>query len=430
MSNSPIVIVTGANAGVGLGICRRLLFQLCLSNPPDSWPQFTPNPAYSTEEPPRGNGLTLIMACRSIKRAEVAQLELYNALDSHIAELRKRSDYDGHADVFRSNLKIEIESLDLAVLSSVFNFAEKISKRHTYVSHLIFNAGVIDFIRIDWLLCLKQLCMDMMGALTHPEFNVQNSGEVTADGLGWVWQSNLFGHFVLFRALEPLLKNPAYSADSRIIWSSSIEASPKFYDDEDWQLTKTVHSYESVKYQIDLIGTTLDRLALQNSTSAKRIRHFISEPGVCSTKISTKLAAQGGLLDTLKLIGFYFARLLGSPHHTMWPSNAAIAAVHLVLASISFITFSALPLPKTAANGSASATNGSAAATNGSAATTNGASSPSIHAPDPVRFGAETDRWGNPRVGTSPVKQWKENEAIGELLLERCDRLYREFSQK
>jgi 3-keto steroid reductase len=114
----------------------------------------------------------------------------------------------------------------------------------------------------------------------------------------------------------------------------------------------------------------------------------------------------------------------------MWPSNAAIAAVHLVLASISFITFSALPLPKTAANGSASATNGSAAATNGSAATTNGASSASIHAPDPVRFGAETDRWGNPRVGTSPVKQWKENEAIGELLLERCDRLYREFSQK
>ncbi|KAJ6627352.1 hypothetical protein B0H10DRAFT_2288447 [Mycena sp. CBHHK59/15] len=406
----PVVVVTGANAsssgrGVGLGICRRLLFQLCLSNPPDSWPQFqtSPRDGDGAEEPPRGDGLTLIMACRSTQRAEVARKELYNDLDAHIAQLRTHSDYDGHADMFRRNLKIEIAYLDLAVLSTVFNFAERMSNQYPYISHLIFNAGVANFTRIDWPACLTQLATNFLSAITAPEFYIQSTGEISVDCLGWLWQSNLFGHYVLFRALEPLLKNTAYPADARVIWSSSLEASPKFYDNADWQLTKTTHSYESVKYQIDLVATTLDRRALQDSTSPRRIRHFVSQPGVCSTKISTNLVVQGGFLDTLKIIAFYIGRFFGSPHHTIITSNAAIAAVHLVLVSISFINFSA----KAGLSGSTA----------------------SPAEPGPVRFGAETDRWGNPRVGITPVKEWKENEAQGELLVERCDGLYKDFSK-
>ena len=37
---------------------------------------------------------------------------------------------------------------------------------------------------------------------------------------------------------------------ARVIRSSSLDASPKFYDSENGQLTKTEHSYESSKYQI------------------------------------------------------------------------------------------------------------------------------------------------------------------------------------
>jgi hypothetical protein len=113
---------------------------------------------------------------------------------------------------------------------------------------------------------------------------------------------------IQFRALEPLLKNSAYRADSRVIWSSSLEASARFYDSADWQLTKTDHSYESVKYQIELIATTLDRIALRDSSSPKSIRHFVSHPGVASTKISTNLVAFGGFLDTLKVWVFYVVR--------------------------------------------------------------------------------------------------------------------------
>jgi 3-keto steroid reductase len=86
------------------------------------------------------------MACRSTERAEAARKELYQALDVHIVQLRSQRDYDGHADVFRRNLKIEIEYLDLSVLSSVFNFSVQMSKQ--YVATWITEATDTE-IRID-----------------------------------------------------------------------------------------------------------------------------------------------------------------------------------------------------------------------------------------------------------------------------------------
>ena len=90
--------------------------------------------------------------------------------------------------------------------------------------------------------------------------------------------------------------------NARVIWCSSLGASPKFYDSEDWQLTKTKYSYEDSKYQIDIIGTNLDRIAL-NSNEGKPIRHFVSEPGICSTPISRALAT--GIVDYIKHLMFY-----------------------------------------------------------------------------------------------------------------------------
>jgi len=70
-------------------------------------------------------------------------------------------------------------------------------RRFTYVSHLVCNAGVASFKGIDWIACLKQLATDPMAAITAPKFYTQHVGEISADNLGWVWQSNVFGHFIL-----------------------------------------------------------------------------------------------------------------------------------------------------------------------------------------------------------------------------------------
>jgi len=43
----------------------------------------------------------------------------------------------------------------------------------------------------------------------------------------------------------------------------------------------------------------------------------------------------------------------------------------------------------------------------------------------PIKFGAETDIWGNPRVGVMRVKQWKEYEAESRSLVDRFEGMYK-----
>ena len=186
---------------------------------------------------------------------------------------------------------------------------------------------------------------------------------------------------------------------------SSLEASPAHYNPEDWQCKATSHSYETTKYEIDLIATFLDKLSLQDSTR-KRPRHFVAQPGVCSTSISNALI--GPVLNLVKLFLFYVvrdafvrsvilllkmcqARLCGSPHHTITPFNAAISAVHIALAPLVFLTF--------------------------------------LEGHQPVRIGAETDMRGNEHVGLTPVKEWKRFEMEAEYLLAKCNALYEKVKE-
>jgi len=212
-------------SGVGFGICLRLLFQLCHTSPSDAQPQsfarqdIDVDPGFQV--PPSGcDGLTLIMACRSMKRAEAARTKLLRLLDAYIAKLQRQPGYDGHADAFRKNVVIDTRELDLAVIGSVFRFSTGMSQtyffslffflllvltscpvlRYPYVSHLICNAGVVSAKGIDWVGAWIQVFTDFIGAFTAPTFIKQHVGELSVDGLGWVWQCNLFGHYALVRS--------------------------------------------------------------------------------------------------------------------------------------------------------------------------------------------------------------------------------------
>jgi len=47
----------------------------------------------------------------------------------------------------------------------------------------------------------------------------------------------------------------------------------------------------------------------------------------------------------------------------------------------------------------------------------------------PVRYGAQTDRWGNERVGTTPVKDWVSYQSESAVLVKKCDTLYAEMKR-
>lgn len=44
---------------------------------------------------------------------------------------------------------------------------------------------------------MKQLTLNFMAAVSAPRYNVAITGEKSADGLGWVWQCNVFAHYTL-----------------------------------------------------------------------------------------------------------------------------------------------------------------------------------------------------------------------------------------
>lgn len=105
-----------------------------------------------------------------------------------------------------------------------------------------------------------------------------------------------------YRSLESLLLSPKYPSSSRVIWTSSLKALPN-YTLDDFQLKETRDSYGAVKHQTELVATHLDRIELRKAPGEKRVRHLITHPGVCSTKIASAMVWP--LLEYVKVWVFY-----------------------------------------------------------------------------------------------------------------------------
>ncbi|MFK7931004.1 MAG: oxidoreductase [Myxococcota bacterium] len=158
------VIVTGANSGLGLETTRVLA----------------------------GKGATVIMACRSLGKAEAAQADV---LASH------------------PSAKLEVRSLDLADLSSIRGFAEAIKLDHPKVQLLINNAGIMAIPRSQ-----------------------------TVDGFEMQLGTNHFGHFALTGLL---LQHLAESGPARIVTVSSAAHKMGRMHFDDLQLSQSYGEWKS-----------------------------------------------------------------------------------------------------------------------------------------------------------------------------------------
>jgi 17beta-estradiol 17-dehydrogenase/3beta-hydroxysteroid 3-dehydrogenase len=162
-----IAIVTGANNGVGYGVCQRL--------------------AESNEN------IKIVMACRNIGKATQAR----DSLLSH---------YPG--------TDVEIEQLDVGNAKSVFNFCAAINSkyvlllkddidltqnsfRYTHIDYLFCNAGILDSSHVDWKLTAYMFFTDTVALIEQADVTIQIVGEVNPDGLGKVFATNVFGHYVI-----------------------------------------------------------------------------------------------------------------------------------------------------------------------------------------------------------------------------------------
>ncbi|KAG8944966.1 hypothetical protein FRC04_001318 [Tulasnella sp. 424] len=341
-SKNPIVIVTGANSGVGLGICQRLITQLATRVPSDSYPQIglkSKAPRLSIEP---AEGLTLILACRNPQRAEEARKKLWSFLDTFIAQQIRDGLYDGYAETFKKGLKIEFVQCDLSRSDKVFAFCDEIKRKYPYVSHLVLNAGLMAYKEIDWAIVVKQLVTDFHGLVSAPQFKVQHVGETSEEGFGYVWMCNVFGHYIMAKELDQLLRKSP-TLPGRVIWESSSEAMPQAFDIDDWQLLKTDQSYEGSKYQVDVVATLANSNVLYDEdgysrpldiVDETRPRHFVVGPAVTASELFTAKMVGAIFWTYLMYAVFYIARLAGSQLHPIQPVKGAISATYAMLAPL------------------------------------------------------------------------------------------------
>ena len=121
---------------------------------------------------------------------------------------------------------------------------------------------------------------------------LERKGMITDDGLGWTFQCNVLGHYILARKLLPLLYKSQH-AEPRIAWTGSLDGLPEYYDPANHQAIDTGYSYQSTKFQVALtawaFNDVIERYEKENGQEQKHARSFIVHPGVTAGNMFTEI---------------------------------------------------------------------------------------------------------------------------------------------
>ncbi|CAG5121526.1 unnamed protein product [Candidula unifasciata] len=277
MSRRKVAIITGGNSGIGYALAERLLAD--------------------------HDNIRLCLACRSRERAEKAA-----------AKLQKLS----------ADAEISIVILDTSNVQSVYSAARDIEQRYDHIDWLYLNAGMLKVKGVDWsnfwegLFSKRVLFMFTTGE----GLLIQEDG-VTDDGLQKVFQTNVFGHYVLIKELEAKLGNMSGNGEavSQLIWTSSSASLEYNFDIEDFQHKKGKDPYSSSKYATDVLS-----VGLNNRMNKQNVYSHVMCPGLVMSNLTYEILPQWFWVLVLP---FLWLMRLCVPTMTNSASNGSEALVWL-----------------------------------------------------------------------------------------------------
>ncbi|KAI4883353.1 hypothetical protein NFI96_011199 [Prochilodus magdalenae] len=165
-------------------------------------------------------------------------------------------------------------------MESVLRASQEVRQRYNRLDYLYLNAGIMPNPQVDLKAFYKGLFSSKVVHMfsTGEGLLTQKDG-VTSDGLQQVFATNLFGHFILIRELEPLLCRPGSS--SQVIWTSSSNARQTAFSLDDLQHKQGKEPYSSSKYASDLLS-----LALNRRYNSKGLYSSVICPGLVMTNLT------------------------------------------------------------------------------------------------------------------------------------------------
>ncbi|KAK6223770.1 3-ketosteroid reductase [Colletotrichum tabaci] len=370
------VLVTGANSGVGLGICERLIDEFLATRPLTAH-------------------LILIPTTRSVRKSRETISSLRNhlqrtATSSPALRSRAGSSYYDPADTL-ARVHLLSTQLDLCDLPSVYACAANLVSgtitdptdtsdpspqyKIPRLDSVIFNAGFGGWTGLDWTgLFTGLFTKGLVSIVTWPAFKLARPGSVlnqrparsdlvptdspdnplslasahdtkpSSPVLGEVFCANVFGHYVFAHELLPLLSRAtSEETPGRVVWTSSIEPQARHLRLDDFQGIETEGPYESSKRITDVLSLTSHLPATQRFSesyfrpedpeAAKalpvRPSFYLTHPGVVASNLFP-VPFPFILFWAYKFV-LYIARWLGSPWHPVTGYNGAAAPVWVAL---------------------------------------------------------------------------------------------------